>query len=68
MIVSIRLSIPDKSIEEVMYHAKRLQELAKPGFPGVIDIKFPGMQGAHKTIVQRTGKRTELEKVGELFS
>ena len=68
MIVSIRLSIPDKEIEEVLYHAKRLKEMAKPYFPGVIDIKFPGEQGTSKTNGKGHGKRSELQKVGELFN
>lgn len=68
MIVSIRLSIPDKSMAEVWYHAECLKELAKPGLPGVIDFKFPGQQGLNKTVSKGTGKRTELEKIGELFS
>ena len=68
MIVSIRLSIPDSKIAEVWYHAECLKELAKPGLPGVIDLKFPGQQGLNKTTGPRTGKRTELEKIGELFS
>lgn len=68
MIVSIKLSVPDKELENVQYYSKKLYELAKPSYPGHINIHFAGMQGTIKTGGKKQSKSDNGQKVGKLFS
>lgn len=45
MIVTIKLSIPDNKFWDVQFYSRRLQEMAKPNYPGIIQYKFVGYQG-----------------------
>lgn len=68
MIVSIKLSIPDKEIDNVQYYSRKLSEIAKPNYPGFINIHFSGLQGTIKSGSKKQCKHSSLQETGKLFS
>lgn len=66
MIVSIKLSISDRALEDVLYHCKRLKELADAGTaitPGYIYLDFNGYKGKTLSSSHSKYKHRRLGKV-----
>ena len=68
MIVSIKLSIPDEKFWDIQYYSKKLQEMAKPNYPGFIHYKFAGYQGTTAASRQTQQKRAADPPACKLFS